>query len=114
MTLAYSGKRQGLNLACKDFHYLRGQYLMVEYCENELYSRKNRDCMLLNLYLVEDRIDVDGQMEVRLLSQVAERLDFVRAGNSGDCGTEHCVHREELYPDIQPHDLVSESLIKRD
>jgi len=44
---------------------------MVDYCENKMYSHKNRGCMLLNLYLVEDRIDVDDQMELRLLSQVA-------------------------------------------
>lgn len=87
---------------------------MVECCENKMYSQKNRDCKLPNLYLVEDTIDVDGQMEVRILSQVAGWLDFVSAANAGDCGTEHCVHREELYPDIQPHDLDSESLIKRD
>lgn len=86
---------------------------MVDYCENKMYSHKNRGCMLLNLYLVEDRID-DDQMELRLLSQVAGWLDFVSAANAGDCGTEHSVHREELHPDIQPHYLDSESLIKRD
>jgi hypothetical protein len=72
---------------------------MVEYCVYKMYLLENRDYMLPNLYFVEDRIHVDDPMLVRLLSQVGWWLDFVSAANTGDCGTEHCALREELYPD---------------